>query len=61
MGSDDTAGCLGIRQADCVKELAADGTSLSEIARKLGIRKASVHRIVKAGTGAADEVELRPS
>lgn len=36
------------KQSDRVKELAADGTSLSEIARKLGIGKASVHRILKA-------------
>jgi DNA invertase Pin-like site-specific DNA recombinase len=36
------------KQTDRVKELAAEGTSLSEIARKLGIGKASVHRILKA-------------
>lgn len=36
------------KQADRVKEMAAEGTSLSEIARKLGIGKASVHRILKA-------------
>lgn len=49
------------KQANRVKELATDGTSLSEIARKLGIGKASVHRILKAGNGAADEVEIRAS
>lgn len=41
------------KQADRVKELAADGTSLSEIARKLGIGKASVHRILKADSDRA--------
>lgn len=41
-----------LKQADRVKELAAGGTSLSEIARRLGIGKASVHRILKAEASA---------
>jgi len=44
------------KQADRVKEMAAVGTSLSEIARKLGIGKASVHRILKADSHTAAEV-----
>lgn len=34
-----------------IAELAAQGISLSEIARRLGIGKASVHRILKARSG----------
>lgn len=36
-----------------MKEMAADGMSLSEIARKLGIGNVSVHRILKASAEAA--------
>lgn len=35
-------------KADEIRSLAASGTSLSDIARQLGIGKASVHRVLKA-------------
>jgi len=35
-------------KADEIKALAADGVSLSDIARQLDIGKASVHRVLKA-------------
>ena len=38
-------------KTDDVKALAADGVSLSEIARRLGIGKASVHRIINSADG----------
>ena len=40
-------------QADAVRRLVAEGVNKSEIARRLGMHRASVHRILAADNGGA--------